>query len=622
MLISTVPLFFLLLLLAVSFVLQTENAASGRSSQHASEMLALAARANTSIEDAGRGIAAYERTHVSSDLDAYRLAQTDVPQALRALRQGASGKAETAAARRFAASLEAGMVVLRTYLTEVRAGRIVAAHALAQSAGVRKLSLEIAASLAAFDQLELLTIAAQASRLQGQTGFFGVLLVTLSLIGAAVTIITSTRFGMQTTRRIARLAENARRLAAGEATEPIGGNDEIAELDRVYQEMTRRIQQEHDIATILQRALLPQDFPSFPGLRLDAAYVPAGAGARVGGDWYDVFELDERTVGISVGDVAGHGVRAAAIMDAARQAIRTVAQLDREPAAVLRNVNRVLYRNEAAPLVTAVFATLDLRDGTLRYAFAGHPAPIVVTSSSVEELAQGQGLVLGVSLDAEYETLERRLEVGSALVFYTDGVVETRRDYDAGLHELLESVEAEFRNASHNIAQAIVDRIFRANSPRDDAAVLFLGVTALGDAAVQRNARTWTVDARRAQSARLVKRAVLWHLGTMTGRTMDLSAVELIVTELIGNVAKHTPGVADVSLDWDGRRAIFRISDRGPRFSPDRIAAADVMAEGGRGLFLASALARDLSVDWKGDGNCVSVVLPIDLSSGGEAATA
>jgi len=611
---GTVPLLFLLLLLIVSLLLQSVNAQSSGAAHRSTELLRLSTNARALIDRAGQSIVQFERTGDRASLQAYRSAVTGIRATLAQIAAGANGDPiERADAARIVQTSTTALGVLAKYLGDVRRGRIAAAHAYASSPGVRALSTSMVAAYAAFEQHQLLVSEAIARRLRSQTATFSVLLVLLSLAGAVATLTFFLRFGTRITRRIEELGENARRLADDRPTEPIGGDDEIAELDRVYQQMARRIAREHDVATILQRALLPQDLPTLPGLRLDAAYVPAGAHARVGGDWYDIFRLSDRTVGISVGDVAGHGVRAAALMDCARQAIRTVASFDAEPSSVVRHVNRVVCANQTAPLVTAFFATLDLRDGKLRYCFAGHPAPIVVTAGGVQELLAGQGLVLGIAPDAEYETLERTLDVGTAMVLYTDGLIETNRDYDGGLRYLIESVEAEYRNASQNIAQAILSRALGTEPPRDDAALLFVGVTALGEAAVEPKVRTWKVDAREERSARRVKRAVLWHLGTMTGKSVDLSAAELIMTELIGNVAKHTPGMADVSLEWDGSGAIFRIADRGPRFEPRSGApVVDVMSEGGRGLFLAGALAHGLRVEWSGEGNCVTAVLPVD----------
>ena len=99
------------------------------------------------------------------------------------------------------------------------------------------------------------------------------------------------RFGFSIVQRLQLLAESAQRLGSGAPSEPIEGDDEIAALDRVYHVMTHRIQREHAVASVLQKALLPHDLPAMPGLRIDAAYTPAARESEVGGNWYDVFAL-------------------------------------------------------------------------------------------------------------------------------------------------------------------------------------------------------------------------------------------------------------------------------------------------------------------------------------------
>jgi anti-sigma regulatory factor (Ser/Thr protein kinase) len=265
-------------------------------------------------------------------------------------------------------------------------------------------------------------------------------------------------------------------------------------------------------------------------------------------------------------------------------------------------------------LLTAFFATLDLSDGRMRYALAGHPPPMMVrTGGEVESLA-GSGLMLGIENRAVFETHEVMLDEGSAIVLFTDGLVEMSRDYLAGREELRQAIEAEYRDASQNIAQAIVKRVVAGRSARDDIALLFLCVTALAAADFPRQRMRWTIDARSERSTRRIKRALLWQLGEMTDDDAQLPAVELIVNELLGNVARHTPGPAEVELEWSGETAIVRICDRGRPFAlrngEGRIA---LLAEDGRGLFLAQLVALDLTVERTGDGNCVSATLPLKL---------
>jgi anti-sigma regulatory factor (Ser/Thr protein kinase) len=186
------------------------------------------------------------------------------------------------------------------------------------------------------------------------------------------------------------------------------------------------------------------------------------------------------------------------------------------------------------------------------------------------------------------------------------------RNYLEGIAELSEAIEHEYREASHNIAQAIVKRVVNGRSPRDDVALLFLGVTALGAAAFPPQRMQWTTDARSERAARRVKRALLWQLGEMTDGDADLTSAELVINELLANVARHTPGPAEVTLEWHNEQATIRITDRGRAFTPpDGTAQIDLLAESGRGLFLVRCVAHDLRVERTSSGNRVSVVLPL-----------
>ncbi len=614
LLLAAVPLAFLVLLLGLALVLQARNAAIAADSQRSTQILAEADRAMQLLNNAGPAIAAYGHSRRAADLAPYRAAQREVPASLDAVATMVRGdRLQTLRAQELRADFNEGLRILRQYMGFIETGNDTAARSLSESPQVRVLNTHLVQIATDFNDHERIATVDRLTAIHRQIQTYTFVLVGVCIAGIVVTLAIFLRFGLRMTRRILHLAENARRLADGDRIDSIEGDDEISYLDSVYQEMTRRMRREHDRSSALQRALLPEYLPAFPGLRLDAAYTPAVGGAEVGGDWYDVFHISERRVGISIGDVAGHGIKAAALMGNARQAIRTVAYIDDDPANVLSHVNQVLCRSDAAVLVTAFFATLDLLDGTLRYCLAGHPPPMLVrTGGSVEDLP-GEGFVLGVDPQSTFKTLTIKLDIGSALVLYTDGVVEAGKDYFDGVEQLQRAIEEEYRDASRNIAEAIQARVFAAQSPRDDSALLFIGVTALGESALRTGLASWALDARIEKSARRVKRALLWHLGEIAGNLADLSQSEIIISELLGNVARHTPGPAEVTLEWKEGRAILRVYDRGPRFAPSAPTAdaIDVLSESGRGIFLLRAMSREFSVEWLGSGNCVSVVLPI-----------
>jgi anti-sigma regulatory factor (Ser/Thr protein kinase) len=300
-------------------------------------------------------------------------------------------------------------------------------------------------------------------------------------------------------------------------------------------------------------------------------------------------------------------------MGTARLAIRTAARIESEPAAILHHANRVLCADEPNIVVTAFVGILDLTNGSFTYAVAGHPAPIHVTPGGATlEFLHGDGLVLGVDPQTRFEQQEYRVSEGSGLVFYTDGIVEVQRDYFKGMEVFTDAVRAESRGTSDNIAEAIQRRVLTRTQPRDDCALLFLGVTALEAAPASKQPRTWTIDAREEGAARRLKRALLWHLGENANGASDFGAVELIVGELLGNVARHTDGEAKVTLVYNDGTATLHVSDTGAPFQP-RDEMPDLYAEGGRGLSLVRSVSRDMKIDRVENGNRVSVVLPVWL---------
>jgi len=258
--------------------------------------------------------------------------------------------------------------------------------------------------------------------------------------------------------------------------------------------------------------LLPEITP-IAGLRLDTAYATPAEGAQIGGDWFDVFAISERLVGMSVGDVTGHGLRAAATMGFVRQAIRIVARLDTDPSAVMERVNHVVCE-ESGSIVTAFFGVFDRERGTLAYALAGHGPPIVATADGAISLLAGEGLLLGLDGGTRFATHVIELAPGDGLVLYTDGIVEAERDYLKGMRDLERAVRAEFHDPSGNMADGIQRRIFNEASPRDDSAVLVLKIVELAPTGDQPR-REWSFDARDQRTAWRVKRELLSTLAAL-----------------------------------------------------------------------------------------------------------
>jgi hypothetical protein len=213
-----------------------------------------------------------------------------------------------------------------------------------------------------------------------------------------------------------------------------------------------------DIAERLQRAALPGRLPHVPDLHFDVLYEPADAALLVGGDWYDVFELRDGNVGVSIGDVSGHGIESAAQMSSIRNAIRMALVMEHDLRKVLESAD-YLFHNEVPEGIfcTALVAVIDPKAGTLTCASAGHPGPIVwtrgTTSNPVREPAPPLGI--GTLSRSLVHPVTIKLEPGCTVVFYTDGLIEWLRNPVAGeaaLHSAL--ADASIRNA-YSPARAI-----------------------------------------------------------------------------------------------------------------------------------------------------------------------
>lgn len=230
------------------------------------------------------------------------------------------------------------------------------------------------------------------------------------------------------------------------------------------------------LATTLQRSLLPPSLPTVPGLDLGAAYRPAGEGAEVGGDFYDIFQLTTDEWLIAVGDVCGKGPEAAALTALARYTIRGAAMETDDLAEVFNAVNTTLLHDRSDRTCTAVVGRVSPTSAghEVRVCTAGHPLPRLVAATGDVVRVGSSGMLLGAYERAEQEEDRVHLEEGDALVFFTDGVTEARRGHDffgeERLHTLLESAA---KLPASGIARVVADAAvaFQDGNPRDDVAV-------------------------------------------------------------------------------------------------------------------------------------------------------
>ena len=181
------------------------------------------------------------------------------------------------------------------------------------------------------------------------------------------------------------------------------------------------------VVEALQQAVLPERLPAINGIELSARYEPARGGAGIGGDFYDVFYLPSGRIALAVGDAAGHGLRAGALMGQLRNALRAYAFQERGPLVTLRSLSELIGGLEPDAFATAFYAELDPASGELRWANAGHPPPLVAVPGQPSRYLEGPtSPPLGIFSDFETVGGSLVLPPGSGVLMYTDGLVERR----------------------------------------------------------------------------------------------------------------------------------------------------------------------------------------------------
>jgi sigma-B regulation protein RsbU (phosphoserine phosphatase) len=235
---------------------------------------------------------------------------------------------------------------------------------------------------------------------------------------------------------------------------------------------TRMAVTERIAAMALQRSLLPAPPPSIEGIGFASRYVP-GDGGQVGGDWYDVFTVEPDRVWIVIGDVAGHGLEAAAAMGRLRSALRAYTLDTDDPAEVLAKLDRHVHQFEPGNLATVLCGVLEPDRRRLRLSSAGHMPPIMARPGAVAELLDiPPDLPLAVELGHPRRVSTLDLAPGSVLVLYTDGLVERRgASIDVGLERLRAAVHAE---PAEQVCIKVMGAMVAAAEPTDDIAVLVL----------------------------------------------------------------------------------------------------------------------------------------------------
>ncbi|WP_314219443.1 SpoIIE family protein phosphatase [Streptomyces zaehneri] len=341
---------------------------------------------------------------------------------------------------------------------------------------------------------------------------------------------------------------------------------------------------EQELATMLQRSLLPRRLPELPGGTAVARYLPARRGLQVGGDWYDVIALSEDRVALVIGDVQGHSAGAATIMGQMRTAVRAYAIEGHPPDVVVSHANRLLVGMETDLFATCCYAELDLEEGNALFVRAGHLAPMLrLPDGSTEEVEVAGGPPLGVLAEADFPMTAVELAPGTVLALVTDGLVEAA---DLPLDEGMRRTRVALAAADPADPGKMADELLGDDGRReDDVALLLLRYDGMKTRPIRAGWMVWRLP------------DAVMHARRFTARTLrrwkvqeTADAVLLVVSELVTNALVHTQGPVRLDLVLRGDRVRVSVSDSSPR-APAKPVIVDWEATGGRGLLLVEAMS-------------------------------
>ena len=361
-------------------------------------------------------------------------------------------------------------------------------------------------------------------------------------------------------------------------------------LQRVQQ-----LDQQRETALALQHAILGPAVSSGFAVR----YQPASRPLQVGGDWYDVVDLDDGRIGLIVGDCVGHGLGAATIMGQLRSAFRALLLEHPSPAAALSAVDRFAVRLPGARCTTAFCAVLSPDTGEVVYSSAGHPPPILVHSDQSRDLLDGaQATPLGVACDRPRPEAHATIPPRATLLLYTDGLVERRREaIDEGIARAADVMEDNGATTLDDMAKMIMSGLAPHDGYQDDVALLLYRQPAPLELDM-------IADVGELAPSRAALRGWLTRAGVKADQTLDvLIATGEALANAIEHGHRHSTGGAVGSVTLRAfalaDRLHVTVVDTGTWKAP--VAAA----HRGRGIALMRGLMHDVTIEPDAGGTTV-----------------
>jgi sigma-B regulation protein RsbU (phosphoserine phosphatase) len=387
-------------------------------------------------------------------------------------------------------------------------------------------------------------------------------------------------------------------------------------------DLNARMESELEVGKNIQMSMLPVDFPVNDRIDLFASLFPA---REVGGDFYDFHLLDEDLLYIVVGDVSGKGVPAALFMAVCKTLLKSRAVVDRSPASIITHVNNEIAReNKNYMFITVFMAILDLRNGRMKYANAGHnPTYVKRKSGEITMLDNISGPVVGAMEGISYTEEEVGLEIGDVVLMYTDGVTEAM-DRSGKLFSD-ERLATFFAEQAYKSSEAYVDGISKAvmefekeKEQADDITVMVLTYRDVhGPDSGERLSLEIVNEIRQIRS---VAEAVGPFLAERQVSEAQINNIHVINDELLSNIIQYA------FTDQEEHSIVFELvvnessiiltyHDDGIDFNPFTMERPELELPieerkiGGLGIHIVKTMVDEYSHERKGDNNIVKLII-------------
>jgi GAF domain-containing protein len=397
---------------------------------------------------------------------------------------------------------------------------------------------------------------------------------------------------------------------------------EVASRTGVALSNATQYQRERVVAEVLQRAVLPDSLPRVNGMRFDAEYRAGAAGTYAGGDWYDVFRLDDERVFFSVGDVMGKGAAAAALMGQVRSALRAYAVTGQTPSEVLSSLDHLFDVLAEDRVVTVVVGLVNPKTGAVRLTNAGHPPPLVVRADGATSFcAPHSSLLIAAGLgQSARPAQELELAPGDSLVMFSDGLVERRGEsITVGMDRLSEMATRVARGGWPTRPAGSLATLLSNDESTDDVVVLsvhYVGVPAEGTNGPELGTGQGGMSTLYLEPVvESTTQARHWVSARLSDLPLEVAEyAALLTSELVTNAVLHAATPLSVTLHVLTGRIRVDVADGSPvipalkEYGPD--------AATGRGLTLFNTLASGWGVHPVPGGKIVWFELPVDVPVG------